>query len=250
MSAAPVATAAAARARGVTGSGLSRHGAADATGERHRSCDRTTCRAPWPCPGSARCPRSGTCATADAARPRPSDRSAHRWLQPADRCLLGGPGPTSSHPVPLLTPAGAPNDPEPGSGGLPGLTPAAPRRPRSRGAPGRSPSSVRWWTACDSALSRESCQTGHDQRRYRVVAGQTGPTHSRFDRRISAGGTRSGIALEHRPTTNHRLQAHGQCGVRARSGRPGTPERGSVDHAATRSSGAVTTSSPGTSHTA
>ena len=174
MSAAPVATAAAARARGVTDSGFSRHGRQTATRRRH-SCDRTTCRGRSTCPGSGRLPEFTVgIRRADAARPHPSDRSAHRRLQPTDRCLLGGPGPTSSHPVPLRTHASALNDPGPGSGGLPGLTPVAPRRPRSCDALGCSPSSVRWWTACDSALSWESCQTGHDQRRYRVAAGQTG----------------------------------------------------------------------------
>ncbi len=104
-----------------------------------------------------------------------------------------------------------------------------------------------------------NCQQPFDLRGFTKSAGQCGPaargatrpTRPRQHRSAASGGAAGhpfGRRWTVRPATTVR-SAVGSSPPGVRSGRPGVPERGSVDQFATRSSGAWTTRSP-TLHTA
>jgi hypothetical protein len=102
--------------------------------------------------------------------------------------------------------------------------------------------------------STGNCQQHCDLRTFTKSAGQCGPAGSpatrrrraRAHRSAASGGPRGhpfGRSWTVRPPTTVR-SATGRSRPGVRSGSPGTPERGSVDQLATRSSGAWTTRSP------
>lgn len=110
--------------------------------------------------------------------------------------------------------------------------------------------------------STGNCQQPCDLRGFTKSAGQCGPRPAGATRRCRARAHRSAASggagchpfgcswrrCTTRPATTVR-SATGRSAPGVRSGRPGVPERGSVDQFATRSSGAWTSRSP-TCHTA
>lgn len=167
------------------------------------------------------------------------------------RCLLSARAPSGSHlpdrPERSLVAARALS--LAASGGVPVRhsvpDPAAPRRVCGR-SPGRG---VRWWTPPNLPAPRRRLSTAvrparfpsmprsGRRRRGAYVGGRTGDL-----RRADPGDHSLGRRNTVRPPTTVRRQT-GSSRPGVRSGRPGVPERGSVDQRATRSSGAWTTSS-------
>ncbi len=120
--------------------------------------------------------------------------------------------------------------------------PAAPRRAR------RIPrSGVRWWTRPNlpaprrrlSTVVRPAASPPMPRSARRMRRSRTGEDHRPVGRVDHSPGRTNTV----RPPTTVRRQT-GRSPPGDRSGRPGVPERGSVDQRATRSSGAWTTSSP------
>ncbi len=194
---------------------------------------------------------------------RPSGRPGNRWLR-IDREPLstGRPGPTRVAPAARAAPF-PPGPPASGEG--PRSVPRALDLAPSGGAPVRRatpwPSGGRRKTrripvGRPGGLGRTyspataACQHPCDLRQFGKSAGQCGIVGRAATgrvgivRRYGRDGCHSfGRSKTVRPPTTVRTQrGRGSPGVR--SGRPGVPERGSVDQFATRSSGACTTSSP------
>ncbi len=178
-----------------------------------------------------------------------ADPGTRRLRIDRDRCLLSArapPGHTSrpSRRPPVAASAG------PGSRWTTRDTRAArdPAAPRRR-APVPRPD-VRWWTrpnlpASDARLSTATRPADRVAPAWSgpgwfVASDTAGPGDRRPVGRVDHSPGRTKIVRP--PTTVRRQVGRSRPGVR--SGRPGVPERGSVDQRATRSSGAWTTRSP------
>ncbi len=215
---------------------------------------------------------------------RPSGRPGTRWLRiDREPLSTERPGPTRVTPSPTPLAGRDPFlvriVPVSGGrgrwtwlawGGTPARSPRDPVAPS--GCAGRRRSVVRWWTRPNLPADRRTLSTpvapgpGRSVARSRRSAASPGAAGSRW---APQTGARTGTGAHHPsgrtrrpgstrtappcpqaparktsrpPTTVTRHSGRGPPGVR--SGRPGVPERGSVDQRATRSSGACTTRAP------